>query len=219
MLSIINNKSQIAFTADPKKALWRISNGIPDKLTARYVGYTGPKNFSFPTSPDLEKHLYPDVTKYYDEMISKIVKEVNQKLGKNPFINFYKKCNTFLKNFKTADPWDTKFLENFPGRTSEGKVQYALLKDKIVNANYISNALYGDACIKMGFKEWFATLAAKVDAHGLSNLFTEGKIPQWQDVRFKDTAADQNTIKSAYRKLKDSLNTSKANGFNSFQES
>lgn len=201
MLRMSGNASKITFTSDPKRAAWRVMHGIPSHVTAEYLGYTGPKNFLFPTNPNLEKHFYPDITKNYDNLVSKIIEEVEGKLGKNKFFNFCKKCNIFLKNFKTADPWDTKFLEDFPGRTKDGKVQYAVLRDRVVNTNFVSNYLYGEVCSKLGIKKRFAAFAAKMDAHGMSNLFLERRLPRLKNIRFKDTPQDQQTIKLVYEEL------------------
>lgn len=196
------NRSQISFKADPAKLSWRVMHGIPANPMADYVGYTGPKLLDFPTSKGLDKNLYPDITEQYNELLSNIVGSVHKNLGKNKLPNFFKKCMMLGKNFKTADKWDTKFMENFPGRTKDGKVQYALFRGKVVTANVISNTIYAETLVKLKFKKWLAIFASHVDACGLSNLMFEGRLPSRKTLAFKDTIADQHTIKQAFLDLK-----------------
>lgn len=201
------------FGKNPAGERRRIEHGIPAKVTAEYTGYTGPKTMEFPTNPNLNPEKYPNVTKQYNELLENLLETVNGKNGKSRVINFFKKCSALGQNFKTGDKWDTKFLENFPGRDINGKVQYAKLNDRIVSANYISNHIYGESLAKLGFKRWFVILASHLDAAGLSNLIFEGQIPTLKNLKFKDTAADQETIRFAFDRTKESLtHTSKKIG-------
>ncbi|MDD3419826.1 MAG: hypothetical protein PHE78_04390 [Candidatus Gastranaerophilales bacterium] len=213
---IISNYSTIqshTFGKNPEGELRRVQHGIPAKVTAEYTGYTGPKELDFPTNPHLNPEKYPDVTKQYNELLESLLNTANEKNGKSKIINFFKKCSALGKNFKTGDKWDTKFLENFPGRDINGKVQYARLNDKIVSANYVSNHIYGESLAKLGFKRWFVILASHLDAAGLSNLIFEGQLPTLKNLKFKDTDADQKTIRFAFDQTKESLtDTSKKIG-------
>lgn len=198
MNSVSCNQSKINFTANPERVAWRALHGIPNKLNSAYIGYTGPKNFHFPTSPDLEKHLYPDITENYQKLLGQALETINKKLGKNKIVNFFKKCILLCKNGKTADKWDTKFLEDFPGRTKDGKVQYALFKDKVVSANYVSNYIYSEMLHKLNFKKKTAIAAAKIYSNGFSNLFFDKKFTSFKDLCAGDCPKDQATIRQAF---------------------
>ncbi len=192
--------NKIYFAANPKKINWRIKHGIPVNVTSEYIGYTGPKVFKFPTEANLSKEQYPDITSEYDKLLKTIIKTTNSDLGKIKPLNFIKKCIKLGKNFKCADPWDTKFLGKFPGRTKDGKVQYAMLKGEVVSANYVSNMIYGEALSQLGFKKWFSKMAAKLDSCGISNLIFQRQIPTLKNLKFRDTKFDQDVIEQAFQK-------------------
>ena len=196
------NKNRVSFTAAPEVVARLAKEGIPrNRICASYIGYTGPKVLDFPTRANLPKHLYPDVTEHYNEFVKTAVNATTSVLGKNKVVNLYKKCRVLCENFKTADKWDTKFMENFPGRDKGGKVQYAMFKGKVVSANHISNYVYSELLFHLGFKKWEAITAAKIYSQGAINILFDKALPSMKALKFKDTPQDQQTIRMAYEEL------------------
>lgn len=185
----------MGYTREAMKEMRRLNN-IPEIVNAAYDGFTGAKKVNFPTKINLDISSYPDITqdleKFKDEVVSDIQK-INKKFLKK--INIYK---LFLKNGGTGDPWDTKFLPQFPGRDINGKTQYAIYKDKIVSANYISNNLYGQLCAAAGIKQKFAQFIGKIYSCGLLEPFVNGKFPNKQLIKFRDPKHDQEAILSGF---------------------
>lgn len=175
----------------------RKMNNIPEYVNAAYKGFTGPKDFNFPTSPNLEKHLYPNITEALESFKNETLQEIKE-VNKG-FLGFVKTLKLFLKNFPTGGPWDTKFLPQFPGRELNGKTQYGMYKDKIVSANYVSNNLYAQICAAAGLSLPFTKLAAKVDACGILEVITKKKLPNKELIKFKDSKCDQLAISSGFQ--------------------
>ncbi|MDR1327008.1 MAG: hypothetical protein LBJ74_01230 [Heliobacteriaceae bacterium] len=170
---------------------------IPPYVNAAYSGYTGKKSYRFPILLNLPPKRYPDVTTQYENFLNQAKDEIT--LLKNKPFGFFRVLNIFLKKFPTAMSWDTKFLPQFPGRNQAGKTQYALLYDEKVTGNHVSNYFYGQLCIHAGFPKFFAKLCAKMDASGITELFTKKKFPSWKLLKNRDTRADQISINRAYK--------------------
>ena len=98
------------------------------------------------------------------------------------------------QNLGTGEPWDSKFMPQFPGRDDLGRVQYAKYKQELVSANDLSNIIYGHICAFMNLPKFAAKLAAKLDACGVLEIFTKGKFPTSKLLKFKDTVSDQKAI-------------------------
>ena len=206
--SVDRNRTRINFTAAPEVVAKLAKEGISRNcICASYIGYTGPKNVHFPITPKLAKQYYPDITEHYDALLKSALETTRSALGKNKLVNLYKKCRILCKNAKTADIWDTKFNENFPGRNKKGKVQYALLKGKVFSANQVSNYIYAELLFNLGFKKWEAIAAAKIYSQGAINLLFDKALPSVKALKFKDPPQDQQTIRMAYDELLQSKHT------------
>lgn len=178
---------------------WRLINGCPDVVNAAYDGYTGAKMHKFPTSNNLNKHLYPDITKQYEDFKKGLVSEIED-VKRKPFgtIRVYM---LFLKKFATGASWDTKFLPEFPGRDINGMTQYAKYNGKVVKGNYISNCLYGYLCAAIGMPEKEAKAIARIYSCGLIEPFITKKFPSKKLMMFKDPIDDQKAITSGYKEF------------------
>lgn len=200
MISSVDCKNnQINFCASPEILAKLAKHGISKKaICASYIGYTGPKAYNFPTSPELGIHAYPDVTENYNLLLGDALTEVKSYFGKNKLFNTIKKYYVLYKNLRTADKWDTKFLEHFPGRDEKGHVQYAKLREKILTANQISNYFYSEFLHNLGIGKRIASLSAKIYSHGAFNMFFDKYVPNFKTLMFKDTSLDQETIRLAY---------------------
>ncbi len=174
-------------------------NGLPEFLPSNYKGYTGPKKYNFPTSPFLEdKGIYPDITEELDKLKGEIFETIDGlKKENNKFAFFIKVVRLFRNNFEMGDPWDTKYLEEFPGVNKEEETQYAMYKGRIVSANYISNNLYGQVLTMAGFSPGFSKLAGKAYSRGGADLLNF-KIPSRGVLKFRDPPEDQDAIESGY---------------------
>jgi len=170
----------------------RLEAGLPEYISSAYNGYTGSKNYNFPTNPNLNIENYHDVEPDLEKLKNEIMGEIKKEL------NFPKVLKLFAKKFPTGEPWDTKYLPEFPGRDKKGHTQYALYKGEVVSANYISNNIYGQVCASIGLPLKLARLAAKIDACGLSDPVTKLKIPKMESLKFRDPVEDQNAIISGY---------------------
>lgn len=191
--------NSVSFTAAPEVVAKLAKAGVSrNKICSSYIGYTGPKALRFPTKPNLPTHLYPDVTEHYNALVKSALDATKKVMGKNKFVNFYKKCRILCENFKTADRWDTKFMENFPGRDKRGKVQYALFKGKVVSANHMSNYIYAEVLFHLGFTKWMAVTAGKIYSQGAINILFDKALPSVKALMYKDTPHDQLVIKNAY---------------------
>lgn len=203
MISSVDNcNNSVNFTASPRVLSKLAQDGIKrGQICASYIGYTGNKILDFPVVADLPKHNYPDVTEAYNAFVKNAIDTTKSNLGKNRVVNFYKKCKVFCQKLKTADEWDTKFMENFPGRDKNGNVQYALFKGRVVSANHISNYAYSELLYRLGIKKWLAVGAAKIYSYGVTNLIFDRALPSAKALTFKDTPQDQQTIRFAYEEL------------------
>lgn len=170
---------------------WREVNDIPPYINASYVGTTGVKELQFPAYTC--KHgNYPDITKasiQYEEEILQELKDIRKK----PF-GYIRALWHMSQQLGTGEPWDSKFMPQFPGRNSKGQVQYAKYKDTIVSANDLSNIIYGHICAYMKLPKWLAQMAAKLDACGITEIITKKRFPDFKLRNFKDTPQDQQAI-------------------------
>ena len=168
----------------------------PKDLNSVYCGYTGKKTHDFPATKYMPKSAYPDVTCDLENFIKDSMEEIDSLLEKP--LGFAKALHLFLKKFPTAEPWDTKFLPQFPGRDIEGKMQYAGFNNEIVSSSYVSNYFYGQLCAHLGLPLEFSQLAAMMDSCGIAEPFTKGKIPTLSHLKNKDSQYAQNAIKQGY---------------------
>ena len=170
--------------------------GLPPGITEAYTGFTGPKYLDFPSDPNLSPDQYPDVTEEFVDFRDRIIDQyVNGRWAKP--LHKARLLNLMLKHFPTARAWDTKYNPYFPGRDEEGRIQYALYKDRVVSTNYLSNNFYAQICAAAGFPLSFAKLAARMNACGLDRLY-HGKLPDKEHRHFRDTPEDQRAIVSGY---------------------
>ncbi len=182
--------------------LWRSANSIPSYTNAAYKGYTGAKLYRFPTyykevngfPADL-----PDVTKNLKLLEEDILQELKDTREK-PF-GYFRVLWKMAQNFGTGERWDTKFLPEFPGRNMRGERQYAMYKDEAVSGNDVSNILFGHVCKYLGFPEKVTLLLARLDAAGILEPFSKGKLPDGELLRFRDTQSDQKAILRGMREF------------------
>lgn len=170
---------------------WRELNNIPSYINASYIGTTGIKEHRFPIY--INKHdFYPDVTectiKYEEEIIQEL-KDIRRK----PF-GYIRALWHMSQQFGTGEPWDSKFMPQFPGRNLQGLVEYAKYNDTIVSANDLSNIIYGHICAYMKLPKCIAQLMARLDACGITEIITKKKFPDMRLCKFKDTQQDQQAI-------------------------
>lgn len=170
---------------------WREANDIPAYINASYIGTTGVKELPFPTY-NSKLGYYPDITEStirYEEEILQELKDIRQ----NPF-GYIRALWQMSQQLGTGEPWDSKFMPQFPGRNSKSQVQYAQYKDTIVSANDLSNIIYGHICAYMKLPKSIAQLMARLDACGITELITKRKFPDMNLRNFKDTVQDQKAI-------------------------
>lgn len=170
---------------------WREVNNIPPYINASYIGTTGVKELPFPVY-NSKYGYYPDVTKasiLYEEEILQELKDIRKK----PF-GYIRSLWHMSQQLGTGEPWDSKFMPQFPGRNSKGRVQYARYRDTIVSANDLSNIIYGHICAYMKLPKCVAQFMARLDACGITELITKKKFPDIHLRNFKDTPQDQRAI-------------------------
>ncbi len=189
-----NYKTQINFQAyTPKQmVLWKRLNKIPLYTNASYNGYTGMTYKIFPITNGLDHKNYPDITEALHILEKEIIQELEES-RKKPF-GLFRAMWKMCKNFGTGSPWDSKFLPEFPGRNHQGKKQYAMYRGEIVSGNDVSNRLFGHICQYLGLPTKFAQLMAKLDAAGILEPFSKGKLPTFDLLKFRDTSSDQLAI-------------------------
>ncbi len=194
MLITNNNTNSPNFEAANRRQmqLWKRLNKIPTYVNAAYDGYTGMKSPSFPTVKYLDSKNYPDITKSLHKLETEILQILKE--AREERFGYIKALWKISQNLGTGEAWDTKFLPSFPGRNKNGKTQYALYKGEIVSGNDVSNLLFGHICKFMGIPTKLAQILAKLDACGIFEPFTKGKLPSFELLRFKDTASDQLAI-------------------------
>ena len=195
------NTPQISFKAATKQQmkLWKYLNKIPLYIDASYDGYTGMKVLNFPTNNGVHISEYPDITEKLHKFESEILQILKDK--KDERFGYIKALWKLCQNLGTGEPWDSKFLPNFPGRNKKGQKQYALYKGEIVSGNDVSNLLFGHLCKYMGIPEKIAQLIARLDARGLLEPFSKGKLPSLKLLKFRDTASDQLAIAKGVREF------------------
>lgn len=174
---------------------WRKLNDIKPYVNAAYEGYTGIKTARFPTVVPIKYRsatFIPDVTDdlyLFEEKVFQDLKETKEKpFGKIRAL--WKMC----RNFGTGEAWDTKFLPEFPGRDINGRKQYAKYNGEIVSGNDISNIFYAHTCKFVGVPQIIAKLCARLDACGILEPLSKGKLPSLKLLKFRDTASDQLAI-------------------------
>lgn len=188
------NKSQMR--------LWRLYNEIPEYVNASYTGYTGVKGCNFPIhKTHSESFMYrtPDITKELTTFEEGVLQEIKD-TRKKPF-GLIRVLWKMAKNFGTADPWDTKFQPEFPGRDKNGAVQYARYKGEILSGNSVSNLFFGHVCAFVGIPVKLAKLIAKLDASGIIEPFTKGHFPNKALRNFRDPISDQLAIEKGMQEF------------------
>ncbi|MBR6721851.1 hypothetical protein IKL64_00170 [bacterium] len=193
---ITNNYSNqsTSFQAATKRQmqLWKYLNKIPLYTNAAYDGYTGMKLHNFPTGDMWNISKYPDITEKLHNLETEIF-QILKDTRKERF-GYIKALWKLCQNLGTGEAWDTKFLPNFPGRNKQGKKQYAIYKGEIVSGNDLSNIIYGHICGFMGIPTKLAQIIAKLDAAGILEPFSKGKLPTFRLLMFRDTVSDQMAI-------------------------
>lgn len=191
---INTNKYNPQFQAATKEQmrLWKYLNKIPTYVNAAYDGYTGMKFHRFPTSSGCRISDYPDITEKLHQFEAEILQELKD--ARETRFGYVKALWKLCQNLGTGDPWDSKFLPNFPGRNKRGLKQYAVYNGEIVSGNDVSNILFGHLCNFMGIPTKLAQLIAKLDASGILEPFSKGRLPSLKLLRFRDTATDQKAI-------------------------
>lgn len=167
-----------------------LGTGQPPKVTAEFNGYTGTKKRNFPTKFKGER--LPDVTLKFSNFRDAIFEELDTKK------TIVGKIKLLRDNFHTGEAWDTKFLQDFPGRDVFGNTQYATYKGKVVSANYLSNNIFGQVMHKVGFSEKTSKAIAKLYSCGLVRIFSKGKLPHSDLLKFRDPIEDQEAITSGF---------------------
>lgn len=191
-----------AITSKERMAAWRAINKIQSYTDAAYTGYTGAKQTLFPVTMIGKKDRFrnlPDITNdlhLFEEDVLQEIKDTKRK----PF-GFARVLWKMCQNFGTGECWDTKFLPEFPGRNKAGQVQFAKYKNKVVTGNDISNIFFGHTCKFLGFPEKLALLLAKLDASGILEPFSKGRLPTKELLRFRDTPSDQQAILRGMREF------------------
>ncbi len=171
---------------------WRQQNCLPKYINASYNGSTGSKEVRFPISAEIKIFDYPDVTDrvfYYEEEILQELKDIRKK----PF-GYLRALWHMGQNLGTGEPWDSKFMPQFPGRDVSGKIQYAKYNNEIVSGNDLSNIIYGHICAFMNLPAAIAKFMARLDACGITEIITKKKLPDINLLKFHDTVSDQAAI-------------------------
>lgn len=174
-------------------AAWRKLNRLPSYVNATYSGYTGAKLKNFPvtntkmllSNKDITNDLY-----LFEEKVLQKLKDLREK----PF-GYLRALWAMGQNLGTGAPWDTKFLPKFPGRDKSGRTQYAIYNNEVVTGNDVSNIFFGHLCAYMGFPAKLAQFIAKMDACGMFEIISKGKLPSFKLMSFRDTLSDQVAIK------------------------
>jgi hypothetical protein len=182
-----------------RMSLWREKNGIPQYINASYVGATGCKDVPFPTSGGIKVLDYPDITDstlFYEEEILQKLKD----LRKKPF-GYLRALWHMSQHFSTGEPWDSKFMPQFPGRDISGRVQYAKYNNEIISGNDLSNIIYGHVCAYMKLPLFLAKFVGRLDACGVIEIITKKKFPNIKLLKFRDPASDQEAIVRGYREF------------------
>ncbi len=196
--------SDVNFGSFNKKQMaeWRLANKIQHYTNAAYKGHTGAKEYKFPvilSSSNKFRGRLPDITPdlhTFEENVFQELKDTKRK----PF-GYFRVLWKMCRNFGTGERWDTKFLPAFPGRDKNGHVQYARYKDEIVSGNDISNIFFGHTCKFLGFPEKLSLWIARLDASGILEPFSKGKLPSKELLTFKDTRSDQQAISKGMREF------------------
>lgn len=178
---------------------WKYLNKIPIYTNAAYDGYTGMKLHHFPTGDGFHMSEYPDITQKLTEFESEILQTLKD--SRKERFGYFKALWKLCQNLGTGEPWDSKFLPNFPGRNKRGQKQYAIYKGEIVSGNDVSNLIFGHICKFMGIPTKLAQLIAKMDASGILEPFSKGKLPTLELLKFRDTASDQLAIAKGIREF------------------
>ncbi len=192
----INNKIRSYLFDKTRMRKWRNANHIPDYVNAAYAGTTGVKDRHFPvyiTKYMVTPDITLDVIKYEEEILQEL-----KDIRKQPF-GYFKALWHMSQQLGTGEPWDSKFMPQFPGRTKEGLVQYAEYNNTIVSTNDLSNIIYGHICKFMGIPQFIAKMLAKLDACGMLELVSKGRLPDKNLLHFKDTKTDQLAITRGYQ--------------------
>lgn len=189
-----NYQSRTSFYGLTHKQMkfWKEINQIPLYTDATYSGYTGTKLYNFPLSRYFERSKYPDITEMLHHFETNIFQELQNCRGKK--FGYIRALWKMCRNLGTGDPWDLKFLPKFPGRDKKGQKQYAIYKNEIVSANDVSNLFFGHICRFMGIPTKLAQIIAKLDAAGILEPFSKGKMPTVKLLKFRDTKSDQSAI-------------------------
>ena len=191
----INHKSM----TKRQMAAWRRLNRLPDYINATYTGYTGAKLKRFPTVKFLAPSAFEDITvdllKFEEDVLQQL-KNTRQK----PF-GYVRALWAMGQNLGTGASWDTKFLPKFPGRDKFGRVQYGIYNGEVVTGNDVSNIFFGHLCAYMGFPAKIAQLLARMDACGVFEIFSKGRLPNLQLMSFRDTKSDQAAIKKGVKEF------------------
>ena len=170
---------------------WREINELPKYINAAYVGSTGAKSAYFLTNPHARGY-HPEVTKDLYEYEEEVLQELKN-LRKKPF-GYIRAIWRMSQKFGTGEPWDTKFMPQFPGRDPNGRIQYARYNGEIVSCNDLSNIMYGHICAFMNIPKAIAKIMAQLDACGITEIFTKQKFPTKELLKFSDTTTDQLAI-------------------------
>lgn len=191
----INHKSM----TKRQMAAWRKLNRLPNYVNASYSGYTGAKFRHFPTIKFLQSVKQGDITSdllTFEEDVLQQLKDMRKK----PF-GYLRALWAMGQNLGTGASWDTKFLPKFPGRDKAGKVQYGIYNGEVVTGNDVSNIFFGHLCAYMGFSVKIAQLLARMDACGVFEIFSKGRLPNLQLMSFRDTKSDQAAIKKGVKEF------------------
>lgn len=198
-MKILKTQSYVPISRKLTKSqmkLWKSLNNIPQYTDATYDGFTGVKYSRFPLSSQLKFSKYPDVTDELHDFESEVLQDLL--LCRNKRFGYLKALWKMCRNLGTGEAWDSKFLPNFPGRNEKGKTQYAIYNGKIVSANDVSNILYGHICKFMGIPLELAKFIARLDATGVLEPFSKGKMPSLKLLKFRDTKSDQLAIEKGF---------------------
>lgn len=174
-----------------RMANWRFINNLPPYMNAAYKGPTGIKEYRFPTTKSPHAS-YPNITKDIKDFEQEILQELKDTL-KTPF-GYLKSLWKMSQNFGTGEPWDTKFMPQFPGRNKDGLPQFAKYNDEIISGNDLSNIFFGHICKFMHIPEIIAKFLARMDACGALEIISKRKLPNKELLQFRDTPSDQAAI-------------------------
>lgn len=195
LLSVNDNYIIIGEQAYGQKEAYQV-----DLIDIEHIIHTGKHlpSLGYPTRPDLPKQYYPDVTVAYNKLLNNIVTEVKHELKhKGKLLGVYP---LFLINFPNNGDWDTQVNHGLPGQKilrdpstgtpilKDSKVkttdQYAIYKNQVVRAGFLSNYAYG-----------YATAAAKlqIDEARSAVFVANVRAGIWQD-----NPADTQAINTGY---------------------